>query len=142
VADEIEQTIEPHEATAIVSEDGDGPYEFKPGWCLAPSETLREWLHENGMGPSVLAASCADPCGHEIPHTSPSTRSCREGRKQAALTLIDDVLARRPLTEQCALALARGTGVPARFWLALEHNYRAGLAAGLKDVTPEDDPRA
>ena len=37
-----------------------------------------------------------------------------------------------------AAVLARGTFIPARFWLALEHNYRAGLAAGLKDVTEDD----
>lgn len=48
---------------------------------------------------------------------------------------IQEVLNRKPLTSQHAELLEQVTGIPARFWLALEHNYRAGLAAGLKDVT-------
>lgn len=48
---------------------------------------------------------------------------------------MQEVLDRKPLTPQHAGLLELRTGIPARFWLALEHNYRAGLAAGLKDVT-------
>jgi plasmid maintenance system antidote protein VapI len=55
--------------------------------------------------------------------------------------MIEQVLARQPLTEEHARLLDKSTGIPARFWLALEHNYRVGLAAGLRDVT-EDEPAA
>lgn len=110
-------------------------YPWKPDWCLAPSETLKDWLSENGISPRVLASACGSLCEHEIPHPPPGTRSCREARKQAGLALITDVLERKPLTEVHAECLARGTFVPARFWLALEHNYRAGLAGGLKDAS-------
>ena len=44
------------------------------------------------------------------------------------------MISREPLTPHHAEVLARATQIPARIWLALEHNYRAGLAAGLKDV--------
>jgi hypothetical protein len=49
--------------------------------------------------------------------------------------MIQQVLDRKPLTVQHALLLSSGTHIPVRFWLALEHDYRAGLAAGLKDAT-------
>jgi hypothetical protein len=91
--------------------------------CIAPAETLREWMQENGVHARLIATACA---GRD------------EGRRDAARRLVDDVLDRQPLTEIHAAVLARGTFIPARFWLALEHNYRAGLAAGLKDATPDE----
>jgi hypothetical protein len=96
---------------------------FAPDWCLAPSETLKDWLSENGMSPRVLSVACG---GRQ--------------HKPAALALIAEVLDRKPLTQLHADCLARGTQVSARFWLALEHNYRAGLAAGLKDVSEDETP--
>ena len=95
---------------------------FKPDWCLAPAATLREWLDENGLSPRVAVAG-------GVPRH----------RRDEAAAMIEQVLDRQPLTGEHARILEKGTGIPARFWLALEHNYRAGLAAGLTDVTPEDD---
>lgn len=97
--------------------------EFRPDWCLAPAAILREWLKENHLSPEVLAVACGG-----------------RARKATALELIREVLDRKPLTELNAQCVALGTNVPARFWLALEHNYRAGLAAGLTDTTPEPQP--
>jgi hypothetical protein len=96
-------------------------YPWRPDWCLAPSETLKDWLSENGMSPRVLSVACGG-----------------KQNKPAALTLITEVLERKPLTEIHADCLARGTFVPARFWLALEMNYRNGLAAGLKDASEDE----
>jgi hypothetical protein len=100
----------------------DDLHEFKPDWTIAPAAHLREWLDDNGAQPGLLASVCA---GRD-----------RE-RHAAALALVQEVLNRKPLTEAHAAVLERGTFIPARMWLALEHNYRAGLAAGLKDVTDD-----
>jgi hypothetical protein len=95
-------------------------FPFTPNWVLAPSETLKDWLSENGMSPRVLAVACGG-----------------KNRKPEALALITEVLERKPLTEDHAKSLARGTFIPARMWLALESNYRAGLAAGLTDASED-----
>lgn len=94
------------------------PIPFTPNWTIAPAATLREWLRENGISPPVLAVAALG-----------------RRRKGEALPLIEDVLARKPLLEAHAVVLAAGTGVPAVFWRNLEASYRAGLAAGLEDVT-------
>jgi len=98
-------------------------YPFKPDWCLAPAELLREWMGETGVSARLIAATCAPRADKE--------------RRDAAARMVDEVLDRQPLTADHAAVLERGTHIPARMWLALEHNYRAGLAAGLKDVTPD-----
>ena len=95
---------------------------FTPDWCMAPSETLKEWMEENGVRPGTMAAACA---GRDKP------------RYATAKRMVEEVLARQPLTGDHAAVLARGTFIPARFWLAMEHNYRAGLAAGLKDASDD-----
>lgn len=95
---------------------------FTPDWCIAPSGTLKEWMEENGVRPGTIAAACA---GRD------------KERYDAAKRMAEEVLARKPLTADHAAVLERGTFVPARFWLALEHNYRAGLAAGLKDASDD-----
>lgn len=93
-------------------------HEFKPDWTLAPAACLREWMAENNLSVHVLATAAV-------------------GRAHAdeAARLIAEVLERKPLTEQHARILARGTGISESFWRNYEHNYRAGLAAGLKDCT-------
>lgn len=93
---------------------------FEPDWCLAPAATLREWMEETGVSARLIAATCAargDP------------------RREEARRMVEEILDRKPLTVDHAAILARGTGIPGRMWLALEHNYRAGLAAGLTDAT-------
>lgn len=91
---------------------------FSPDWCVAPAATLEDWLEENGLSAEVLAVACAG-----------------QARKGEALALIREVLDRKPLTAAHAACLRRGTGVSETFWLSYEQNYRAGLAAGLKDTT-------
>lgn len=95
--------------------------EFKPDWCLAPAAVLAEWMQENSQSILVLAETAV---GWD--------------RRHAAAKQIDGVLDREPITQEIAEILGEGTDVPTSFWLALEHNYRAGLAAGLKDTTPDD----
>lgn len=94
---------------------------FTPDWCIAPAATLHEWMVDNNLNVRVLAACCV--------HRAERTR---------AEIAIQAVLDRKPLTPKHAALLAKGTGISERMWLALEHNYRGGLAAGLKDVTPAD----
>jgi HTH-type transcriptional regulator / antitoxin HigA len=86
---------------------------FDPDWVIAPGETLREWMEENRLPSSVVA-------------------------KMAGLhpdELDDIVEAREEIDERRAEGLAAATLVPARFWLALERNYRAGLKAGKIDAS-------
>jgi hypothetical protein len=94
---------------------------FEPDWCLAPAATLNDWMDENSISASMIAAA--------------SSRRDDPDRRREALRMVREVLDRAPLTEAHATVLERGTQVPARIWLALENNYRAGLAAGLRDVT-------
>jgi len=101
---------------------GGGPHEFRPDWVIAPSETLAEWMRENGMTVRVFAASAV--------WLGPKSVT-----KDQVAQLTQDVLDRKPLTAVHAQALARGTGISVNFWLNLEHNYRAGLAAGLTDTS-------
>jgi len=96
-------------------------HEFRPDWTLAPAVCLREWMREHGLTARVLAVAAV---GRD--HADP------------AETLVTEVLERKPLTELHARILAMGTGIPASFWRGYEANYRAGLAAGLKDCTLED----
>jgi hypothetical protein len=96
----------------------EGEHPFDPDWCLAPAVTLADWLRENHLSPRILAVACAG-----------------RGRAGEALAKIKEIIAGQPLTEEHAAMLAVGTFVPARFWLALERNYRAGLAAGKTDVS-------
>ena len=52
-----------------------------------------------------------------------------------AAAMIQEVLDRKPLTREHAELLHVVTRVSVQFWLNYEHNYRAGLAAGLTDVS-------
>lgn len=86
---------------------------FDPDWCIAPGETLRDWVEENGLGRRSAATTCNMP---------PSMFAA----------ILD---ARLPITEPIAVALAHGTGISASLWLNLERIYRAGLAAGKIDAS-------
>ena len=99
-----------------------GRWQFDPDWTIAPGETLREWMDDNGMTVRTLAAGSI-------------AFGPRAVTKVRAAALIQEVLDRKPLTAEHATTLARGTGVPTYFWLNMEHSYRAGLAAGLTDMT-------
>lgn len=109
-------------------------YPFDPDWVVAPAETLKEWLQENlgplplGRNKSILVSPGSGP------QILASMSAPREQRTEAAAA-IQGVLNREPLTENVANLLQAGTKIPARFWLALEHNYRVGLAAGKVDAS-------
>jgi hypothetical protein len=92
-------------------------HQFTPDWCVPPAALLRDWMDENHLSIRVLAATAAG-----------------RARRDETIPLIRQVLERGELTGQHAAVLAAGTGIPVRMWLALEHNYRAGLAAGLIDA--------
>lgn len=94
---------------------------WNPDWTLAPAATLADWLEENGL--TVRAAGM----------------SVQRSRRQAAEIAMLEVLDRWPLTADHAGLLHLVTGIKARFWARYEENYRAGLAAGKTDVTPDDD---
>jgi hypothetical protein len=94
--------------------------EFDPDWTIAPAATLRAWMKENDLTRGALAVRCGRG----------------ESDIKAGL-IIQDVLNREPLLESHAEMLERGTGVPAHLWLNLERIYRADLAAGRTDTTPE-----
>jgi len=96
----------------------DGGREFNPDWTIAPAELLQFWLEKNNLRTEALAVMCGG-----------------RAYKATALELITEVLDRKPLRDLNAQCLERGTGVPARFWLAFEHNYRSGLAAGRTDAS-------
>jgi hypothetical protein len=89
--------------------------EWKPGWIVAPAEILAEWLDEHGLSPAVVAVACA-PKGPVRDH---------------CLARIQAVLAKEPMTAEDAAVVAKATQTSGRLWEGLEHNYRAGLAAGL-----------
>ena len=84
-------------------------HRFEPDWCIAPADILQEWMDDHDVTILELA---------------PGARE-----------MIRDLLNRGPLTELHAEVLEKATQISARMWLALEHNYRAGLAAGLIDAT-------
>jgi plasmid maintenance system antidote protein VapI len=98
--------------------------EFNPDWTIAPVATLREWTEQNGPGMAVRHLA---------------RRATGRVSDSYAMSLIQDVVDRKPLTEEHAGMLERATGIPARAWLQLERGYRADLAAGRKDVTENDE---
>jgi plasmid maintenance system antidote protein VapI len=80
---------------------------FNPDWVIAPGETLAEWFEANHLPKSIAA------------HYGISER-----------TLNRVLSGRQPIGPRLAQRLCNMTFIGAPFWLALEHNFRAGLAAG------------
>jgi HTH-type transcriptional regulator/antitoxin HigA len=80
---------------------------FDPDWVIPPGETLRDWFEEIGL-PYAVAE--------------------RYGISQRTLGRLLD--GKQKITPALAQKLCNLTHVGAPFWLALEHNYRVGLAAG------------
>lgn len=99
-------------------------HEFNPDWTVAPAEFLEEWMEQNigGLHLGTFALICGG----------------REGAADAELA-IRSVLARQPYDAAVAKMLERGTGIPARMWLALEDLYRRDLAAGRIDSEASRD---
>lgn len=86
---------------------------FNPDWVVAPGESLRECLDAQGFDVEDYARGTGG-------WLFGITREEMKGMLAGTQT-IDAVLANK---------LQRLTGVNERMWLALEHNFRAGLAAG------------
>jgi plasmid maintenance system antidote protein VapI len=80
---------------------------FDPDWVVAPGATLQEWFDDVRLPLAVGA------------HYGISERTLR--RLFAGKQKITPALAQK---------LCNLTQVGAPFWLALEHNFRVGLAAG------------
>jgi len=82
-------------------------YPFDPDWVVAPGETLREWFEAMRLPLSVAELYDID-----------------------ARTLQRLFDGKQKITPALAQKLCNLTHVGAPFWLALEHNFRVGLAAG------------
>ncbi len=88
---------------------------FDPDWCIRPGLTLQDVFDEIGLPMKSYA---------EFTGLSMET--------------LHSVLAGAPITESIAEQLAKLPGGPrASMWLALERNYREGLAAGRRDVSDD-----
>lgn len=89
------------------------PVKWDPDWCLRPGVTLQEEMDELRL-PMVSWAKIT---------------GLSEDR-------IRGIIAGEPITEDDAAGLGRmPAGASARFWMALERNYRAALAAGKRDIS-------
>lgn len=91
-----------------------GKPSFDPDWTIAPGETLRDWISENGL----TVRSTATACGRMDPE-----------RLQA---IVDG---NQPISEDDATRLQVGTGITKRLWINLERRYRDDLRRGKTDVT-------
>lgn len=94
-------------------------HEFTPDWVTCPGETLAEWFNDMAIPKSVALRNAGIP---------------------------PDVLAgllagETPVTLELAIKLHQLTFVPTNFWLAMEKNYRAGLAAGLRHTHDDGNPK-
>lgn len=92
---------------------------FDPDWVVAPGETLVDWFEEQGARwDSEIALRLAAAHGISGSELGNIVRGGGPGR----------------IGESQAERLESMTGITARFWLALEHNYRVGLDAGKRRV--------
>jgi HTH-type transcriptional regulator/antitoxin HigA len=80
---------------------------FDPDWVVAPGETLAEWFDDVGLPLSAAAL-------YGLPER----------------TLHRLFAGKQKITPPLAQKLCNLTQIGAPFWLALEHNFRVGLAAG------------
>ena len=81
-------------------------YKFEPDFIVAPGETLQETIETLGITQAELAK--------------------RMGRPVKTINGI--IKGRVEITPETALQLEKVLGVPARFWVNLEGNYRHALA--------------
>jgi plasmid maintenance system antidote protein VapI len=82
-------------------------YPFDPDWVVAPGETLAEWFAEIGLPKSVA-----------------NLYGISDRTLQGVLR------GTTKITPALAQKLCNLTFIGAPMWLALEHNFRVGLAAG------------
>lgn len=95
-------------------------YRWEPDYVVGPGPILAEWLADNGLTTRTAMAAVFREQVH------------RDGAAERVQKIIDDGAT---LTEPIAEWLAAIPGCPSKaFWMALEHNYRVGLAAGKTDA--------
>lgn len=83
-------------------------YAYDPDYVIHPGETLQEWMEYHNL-PRTVATKIHGFTDEEF----------------------DGILdGNVEITEELAHKLLNLTHIPAPFWLALEHNFRVGLAAG------------
>lgn len=82
---------------------------FEPDWVVAPGEILADWFAEMNLPLSI---------GEHYGLSENRLRRIMAGKLR--------------ITPLVAQQLCNMTHVGAPFWLALEHNFREGLAAGKK----------
>lgn len=87
-------------------------YEYRPNEGVAPGETLHEWLAQNEMSQVEFAR-----------RTGLSTKHISQVINAAA-----------GISPDVALAFESVTGIPARYWIQLESNYRTHNARVEEDV--------
>jgi HTH-type transcriptional regulator/antitoxin HigA len=88
--------------------------EFDPDWTIAPGETLREWIEENGLTVRSTAVACGRMDAKRV-------QSIIDGRTR--------------ISRDDAARLQAGTGIPATLWMNLERRYREDLRRGKIDTT-------
>lgn len=81
---------------------------YNPNYVVAPGLTLQEWFDTNHMPKTVATVVW----------------------RIDSLVLEKFLIGDYQLTTDLASKLAGMTGIPVRFWEALEHNYQVGLASG------------
>lgn len=86
-------------------------FDFDPDWVVAPGETLVSWFNEQGFAANDRRVHLADRYGI----TPVELHAFLDGG---------------PLTEELAIRIAAMTHISKALWLALEQNFRVGLAAG------------
>ena len=96
--------------------DNNPCHPYEPDELLAPGETLREALDALGLTQRQLA----DRTGLSVKHTN------------------QIIQGQAPITHETAIALERVTGVPARFWNALEADYQDFRARSAESLRVED----
>ena len=80
---------------------------FDPDWVIAPGETLADWFEANHLPESIAT---------------------QYGISERVLNRV--LHGTQPIGPKLAQKLCNMTFIGAPFWLALEHNFRVGLAAG------------
>lgn len=88
-------------------------YPFEPDWCMRPGVHLAEEIECLGV---------------QSPKAMPKLTGLTD---ETIAGVLDGSV---EITEPIAAGLARAFGT-SRLWLALEHNYRAALRAGLTDIS-------
>ena len=87
-----------------------------PSYATPPGDTLRETLKAKGISQTLLA----------------------ETMRRPIKTINEIIHAKARITEQTAIELEHALGIPARFWMALESDYRIALA---RQNAPDETPR-